>query len=551
VQGFVLNFLKECVDAGADGFRFDMAKSIETPKDDASFASDFWPTVVGGVQEYAGGDLYIYGEILDDAKIAISAYTEYMSVTDNGWGNHMRTLVASGTAALAEGFYKSAPASNLVIWAESHDTYATDDANQSSAGVSEQDIHKTWALIAARADIMGLYFARPESMSQALGVASVTGWDNPEVRAANLFRNAFAGQAESLSKENGICYVERGTSGVVLVNTVGGKKDVTVTAKAMADGTYTDQITGAVFTVANGKISGTIGDTGIAVVYNAAEDPEYTINWVEAYSSLGGNIAVVFKTELSEDLANDPNAFMHFTYANKTIDIPVSEAVKSGKYHNFYCRITSVNMTDDITAQMMVGDEAVGESRTTSLEKYCSYILSTSKDAKTVDLMKAMLNYGAAAQKMIGYKTDNLANKNLSDADKVLTAVDASGFKHNLTGAEDGIKAAEALLVLNSETTIRIGFQLTGSKTIDEYTFTVDGVEVRPEYKGGMYVLEVKNIAAHKLDEYHTFTCGDITITYCGLSYVNQIMKNYTEGTTFDMAVALYNYSQATEAFIA
>ena len=119
IQGYVLDFLKECVDAGADGFRFDMAKSIETPKDDASFASDFWPTVVGGIQEYAGNDLYIYGEILDDAKIAISAYTQYMSVTDNGWGNHMRSLVASGTAALAQGFYKSAPASNLVIWAES------------------------------------------------------------------------------------------------------------------------------------------------------------------------------------------------------------------------------------------------------------------------------------------------------------------------------------------------------------------------------------------------------------------------------------------------
>jgi hypothetical protein len=106
------------------------------------------------------------------------------------------------------------------------------------------------------------------------------------------------------------------------------------------------------------------------------------------------------------------------------------------------------------------------------------------------------------------------------------------------------------MLVLGSETTIRIGFQLTGNKTIDEYTFTVDGVEAEPVYKGGMYRLEVPNIAAHKLDEYHTFTCGDITITYCGLSYVNQIMKSYTEGTTFDMAVALYNYSQATEAFI-
>jgi hypothetical protein len=80
---------------------------------------------------------------------------------------------------------------------------------------------------------------------------------------------------------------------------------------------------------------------------------DYSITWKEAYSSLGGNIAVVFKAELSKDLAEDPNAFMRFTYAGKTVEIPVSEATKSGKYHNFYCRIASINMTDDITAQMM------------------------------------------------------------------------------------------------------------------------------------------------------------------------------------------------------
>jgi hypothetical protein len=285
-------------------------------------------------------------------------------------------------------------------------------------------------------------------------------------------------------------------------------------------------------------------------------DPEevakdYTINWIEAYTSLGGNIAVVFKAELSEDLANDPNAFMRFTYANRIIEIPVSEAVRSGKYHNFYCRITSVNMTDEITAQMMVGEEAIGRQAATSLEKYCQYILKTSKDAKTLALMKAMLNYGAAAQKMIGYKTDNLANKNLSEADKVLALVDATGFKHNLSGSEAGIKPVEAKLVLGSETTIRIGFQLTGSKSIEEFTFAVDGVEVRPEYKGGMYCLEVENIAAHRLDEYHTFTCGDITLTYCGLSYVNQMLGIYNQGVIYDMVLALYYYSQATEAFIA
>ena len=291
VQNYVLNFLKECIDIGVDGFRFDMAKSIETPKDDASFASDFWPTVVGGAEDYAeekGKDIYVYGEVLDDAKITISAYTEYMSVTDNGWGNHLRTNVVSGTAALVSGFYKSAAASNLVIWAESHDTYA----DGSSSGVSEFNINKTWALVAARADAMGLYLARPESTTQKLGVASKTAWTNPEVKAVNKFHNAFVGQSESISNENGISYVERGTSGVVLVQVAASRAratTVSVTAKAMADGEYVDQITGKTFTVANGKITGEIGDTGIAVVYNPA-------NSVTVKETTGGQVTVSDET---------------------------------------------------------------------------------------------------------------------------------------------------------------------------------------------------------------------------------------------------------------
>ena len=69
VQNYVLNYLKELIDAGADGFRFDAVKHIETPDDNASIASDFWPTVIYGAEDYAqskGLDLYCYGELLDD-----------------------------------------------------------------------------------------------------------------------------------------------------------------------------------------------------------------------------------------------------------------------------------------------------------------------------------------------------------------------------------------------------------------------------------------------------------------------------------------------------
>ena len=296
IQSYVLNFLKECIDAGVDGFRFDAAKSIETPEDDSSFASDFWSTVVGGAEEYAkdkSKDVYSYGEILDDPAIKISAYTKYMAVTDNSWGNTLRGNIAGGTAAMAAGYNKAASASQLVLWAESHDTYA----DGSSSGVTEANINKTWALVAARANAMGLYLARPENTTQLLGVGSETAWANPEVKAVNVFHNAFHGTSEVVSNEGNISYVERGTTGAVLVNAQGTTASVSVTAKAMTDGTYTDQITGNAFTVADGKITGEIGSTGIAVIYNPVEpEAKHTITVAE---TTGGTVEVSNETPVT------------------------------------------------------------------------------------------------------------------------------------------------------------------------------------------------------------------------------------------------------------
>ena len=283
VQDYVLKFLKECIDAGADGFRFDAAKHIETPED-GNCASDFWPTVVNGAVDYAKStrniDLYCYGEVLDNpgGSLSIGAYTKYMSVTDNVWGsNVLKNVIGNKNAgSYTSNYNKTAQANQLVIWAESHDDFAADSGY--TRDIPVENINKAWALVAARSDAMGLYLARPANMSQYLGAASITGWSYPEVAAVNKFHTAFIGSTEYVAKENGIAYVERGTAGVVLVNTQGNEADVNVTANAIADGTYTDAISGNTFTVSGGKITGKIGTTGIAVVYNVKACAHQTHN---------------------------------------------------------------------------------------------------------------------------------------------------------------------------------------------------------------------------------------------------------------------------------
>lgn len=278
VQNYVLSFLKECIDAGADGFRFDAAKHIETPDDTGGFGSNFWPTVVNGARSYAKStrniDLYCYAELLfhpdEGGILSDRAYTKYFSVTDNSWSNMIRNSVVGGHSASSfnYSYHKDASASQLVLWAESHDNYAGDG----SKNMSVQSINKTWALVAARADAMSLYLARPSNFyPQKLGEATLSGWNYDEVGAVNRFHNVFVGESEFVANENGVAYVERGDCGVILVNCSGNATNVNLKANKIKDGTYVDQITGNTFRVSGGRIIGNIGSTGIAVVYNAKQ----------------------------------------------------------------------------------------------------------------------------------------------------------------------------------------------------------------------------------------------------------------------------------------
>ena len=277
IQNYEIKFMKECIDCGVDGFRFDGAKHIEVPNDYENAGSNFWTNLLNTTTNYAkstkGITPYYYGEILDSTgggQHIVNQYTNFMSVTCNTVSNDIRNKVNSGDANGAKRTdfsYDdgSAPAAKrAVLWNESHDTYA----DNKSRGQSDTTMKKTWAIVGSRGEAQGMYLARPRNYNDSIGTASVTAWGDKEVAAVNHFKNYFVGQSEYLSASGSIVYNERGTSGVVLVNVSGSSSSVNVRANKMANGTYTDEVTGNKFTVSGGQIKGQIGSTGIAVVYN-------------------------------------------------------------------------------------------------------------------------------------------------------------------------------------------------------------------------------------------------------------------------------------------
>ncbi len=287
IQNKAIDFLKECIDAGADGFRYDGAKHIEVPNEPGG--SDFWPNVIGTVDAYAankGVDLYHYGEILDktggNGQATINKYTKYMSVTVNTVSDCIRNAVNNRDVnsakrvdlSFADGAQPTG--TKAVLWNESHDTFAHGGSNSQSTNVA----NKTWSIVGARGEAAGLYLARPQNLSQSLGTASITGWASPEVAAINKLNNHFAGQPDYISSKDSCIMIERGTAGAIITNISGNNGYVNMKANRIANGTYTDQISGNKFKVSNGQISGQIGSSGIAAIYNpdGGETPTPPVN---------------------------------------------------------------------------------------------------------------------------------------------------------------------------------------------------------------------------------------------------------------------------------
>ena len=356
VQGYIINLLKECIDCGVDGFRFDAAKHIET-EDDGEYASDYWKNITTSASSYytqkTGDDLYIYGEILNNcgADRSYSSYTKYINVTDNRTGDAVLYNVTRGKASTAtNATYKSGvAASNAVLWAESHDTYEGNSGSSgfsNTADVSDENVVKAWAIVASRKDSTALFFARPGTALMG-GVSTDTTYKNTAVSEINKFHNLFVGQSEKLGSSGDIAYVARGTSGIVLSNCKGTNASVSISGTGLADGKYTDTVSGAEFTVANGVLTGSIGNTGVAVVYNGTTTPK-AINSVESGSFRGDTMTLTLGLEnaTSGTYCLDDSTPVKFT---GTTSIRIGSDYKPGETINL-----TVTATDGVKTSSMV-----------------------------------------------------------------------------------------------------------------------------------------------------------------------------------------------------
>lgn len=280
VQEKIHAYVESLKGCGVDGIRWDAAKHIGLPTEGDSF----W-------QNVPDQSMYNYGEILDgtggdDSKL-LPEYQKYISITDNGYGNGFASSFSSGSVNSSIGNFnqKGAATAKLVYWGESHDTYANDGG--SSKYMSQNVIDRAYAVVAGNNGATALYFSRPsftDKNSIKLGQKGSTHFTSTEVAEVNHLHNICAGEPNYYVHEGNVAAQVR-KSGAIIVLGKGSNQSVSVAngdgkGNWLKAGTYTDKVGGGTFTVTTSTISGQVGYTGIAVIYNGtvSTDPSVTLS---------------------------------------------------------------------------------------------------------------------------------------------------------------------------------------------------------------------------------------------------------------------------------
>lgn len=236
--------------------------------------------------------------------------------------------------------------------------------------------------------------------------------------------------------------------------------------------------------------------------------------------TLKDNIDVNYYLEISDSVF-ESDAYLEFKIGDQTYKLNVCDAAEvneNGKtLYKFSCPVNAAQMSDTIETRIVI-DNKTEEEYSYSVKEYATELLSKSNEypEETIKLVKALLNYGTAAQNFFKYNTDKPANAGLSDTDKAVAAADFEEYKaviktDSANGQSNGLTYYGSSLICKSEMTVRHYFMVNEGCDINNYKFSyvnADGNEVSLTPKkasDGVYCVDINGIMARNLNS--IFAC--------------------------------------------
>ncbi|MBQ8000987.1 MAG: starch-binding protein [Ruminococcus sp.] len=270
---------------------------------------------------------------------------------------------------------------------------------------------------------------------------------------------------------------------------------------------------------------------------------------IAGYSiSLGDTIGVKFYYSLSDDVAQDADAKVVFTVPDSGSTYTYEQSIGSAEiidgFYVFTCYVAAKEMTSKIQAQFV---SSIVESEVTeyTVKDYAVYMIQRADVyAAEQALVKAMLNYGAAAQIYFDYNTDNLANNTtvMTDTDRTIEPVDFSGYTdYTLSGEEAGVTYYGTALSLKSELAIKHYFIIDESVDVASLELLSNRENVSIAKNGNLYEVKISGIPAHTLGSYTTIRLGGLTLQYDIFDY-GKDAQNSDDADLYNVMNALSKY---------
>ena len=266
------------------------------------------------------------------------------------------------------------------------------------------------------------------------------------------------------------------------------------------------------------KAAVTLNATGSAKSFTftaeyASKSPEVSLYGRSI--TLKDNIDVNYYMEMSDSVF-EHEAYLEFKIGGQTYKLNASDAAEvneNGKtLYKFSCPVNAAQMSDTIETRIVI-DNNTKEEYSYSVKEYATELLSKSNEypAETIKLVKALLNYGTAAQNFFKYNTDKPANAGLSDTDKAVAAADFAAYKaviktDSANSQSNGLTYYGSSLICKSEMTVRHYFMVNEGCDINNYKFSYvnaygNEVSLTPKKASdGVYCVDINGIMARNLN---------------------------------------------------
>lgn len=266
------------------------------------------------------------------------------------------------------------------------------------------------------------------------------------------------------------------------------------------------------------KAAVTLNATGSAKSFTftaeyASKSPEVSLYGRSI--TLKDNIDVNYYMEMSDSVF-EHDAYLEFKIGGQTYKLNASDAAEvneNGKtLYKFSCPVNAAQMSDTIETRIVI-DNKTEEEYSYSVKEYATELLSKSNEypEETIKLVKALLNYGTAAQNFFIYNADKPANAILSDTDKIVAVADFAAYKaviktDSANSQSNGLTYYGSSLICKSEMTVRHYFMVNEGCDINNYKFSYvnaygNEVSLTPKKASdGVYCVDINGIMARNLN---------------------------------------------------